>query len=1070
MSDIFEPIAATNFSFLRGASHAREMVEQAHKLGLSGIGIADKNTLAGVVRAYTAARELGMRLIVGARLVETNGFTIVIYPKNRTAWGNLCRILTIGNRRSKKGTCTLYEDDVLAAMEEACAIIIPPDILDENWFELAKSRIQKAPPNCAIFIAITRPYDGTDFERNSRLNAFALAIKATLIATNDAIMHEPNRRVVADVLACIREKTTLEHAGFLLLQNAERHLKPPEEMARIFVNFTDAIKAQKTLFDLVNFSLDELKYEFPDVMVSQTTPISLNNHLIHLTEIGAKQRYPNGIPPKVRETIDHEYKLIEELDYARYFLTVHDIVSFARKEGILCQGRGSAANSAVCFCLGITSVDPEKIDLLFERFVSPERREPPDIDVDFQNDRREEVIQYIYEKYGRAHAGITGVVVTYRGRSALREVAKTLSLPNDIIDALSKSVSGWGRGSVDKAIIAQMTGLDMDAPRIKETIEIAKLLHGFPRHLSQHVGGFVITKSRLDEVVPISNAAMDNRTFIEWDKDDLDALGILKIDVLALGMLTCVSKCFEILSDKYGRDYDMATIPAEDSVTYDMICKADTVGVFQIESRAQMSMLPRLKPREFYDLVIEVAIVRPGPIQGDMVHPYLRRRQGFEKVVFPSKALEQVLGKTLGVPLFQEQAMKIAIVAAGFSAGEADRLRRAMATFRKVGIIHEFGEKLVGGMMKNGYERDFAERCFKQIEGFGEYGFPESHAASFALIVYVSAWLKCHYPDVFLVAILNAQPMGFYAASQLVQDAKNHGVKILPPDVNHSEWDNILEKTESGKYAVRLGLRQIKGFMEIDAAKIIAIRPDEFFETPEQIKRGARLNDRAMELLSSADAFSSLDLSRRGALWQAKGLKSGELPLFAQISEYGHEEETTLPQMQWSEEVVHDYKSLRLSLKGHPLEFFREEFLSKGLKSSSDIKNMPNGSFVGVAGLVILRQRPGTAKGVLFMTLEDEFGSMNLIVWPKTMEKYRKECLRGKFVVVYGHLQKGEPTKGARHIRQAVSDKETIVIHIISIRIIDISHRLAELEWQKPSNEKTNAAITHNYETHPAFR
>lgn len=1076
MSDIYEPICATNFSFLCGASHPREMVEQAHKLGLAGIGIADKNTLAGVVRAYSAARELGVPLIVGARLVQANGFTTVIYPKNRTAWGNLCRILTIGNHRSKKGSCTLNEEDVKTAMDGACAIIIPPKVLDENWFEMARACIQTAPPSSTIFIAITRPYNGEDTERNSRLATFCQTTNAKLIATNDAIMHEPYRRAIADVLTCIREKTTIERAGFLLLQNAERHLKSPDEVQRIFAGFEGAIKAQKTLFDLVNFSLDELEYEFPDVVVGQTTPTSLTDHLIHLTEIGAKQRYPNGIPPKVRETINHEYKLIEELDYARYFLTVYDIVSFARANGILCQGRGSAANSAVCFCLGITSVDPEKIDLLFERFVSPERREPPDIDVDFQNDRREEVIQYIYEKYGRAHAGITGVVVTYRGRSALREVAKVLSLPNDIIDALSKSVSGWGRGSVDKAIIAQMTGLDMAAPRIKETIEIARILHGFPRHLSQHVGGFVITKSRLDEVVPISNAAMDNRTFIEWDKDDLDTLGILKIDVLALGMLTCVSKCFEILSDKYGLDYDMATVPAEDSVTYDMICKADTVGVFQIESRAQMSMLPRLKPREFYDLVIEVAIVRPGPIQGDMVHPYLRRRQGFEKVVFPSKALEQVLGKTLGVPLFQEQAMKIAIVAAGFSAGEADRLRRAMATFRKVGIIHEFDEKLVGGMMKNGYERDFAERCFKQIEGFGEYGFPESHAASFALIVYVSAWLKCHYPDVFLAAILNAQPMGFYAASQLVQDAKNHGVKILPPDVNYSDWDNILEEAASGKYAVRLGMRQIKGLSEIDAAKILAIRPQELFKNPEQIKRGAQLNARAMELLSGADAFSSLDLSRRGALWQAKGLKSGELPLFAHISEYGHEEETALPQMQWSEEVVHDYKSLRLSLKGHPLEFFREEFLGKGLKSSSDIKDMPNGSFVGVAGLVILRQRPGTANGVLFMTLEDEFGSMNLIVWPKTMEKYRKECLRGKFVVVYGHLQKGDGGKMGKSPSDLAasntesSEKAYEVIHIISIRIIDISHRLTELEWPKPSNSKPNAALSQNYETHPAFR
>ena len=1029
---VYEPIAATNFSFLHGASHPREMIEEAVALGLSGIGIADKNTLAGVVRSHASAKELGLRLIVGSRLVEPNGFTCAIYPKNRIGWGGLCRALSLGNRRSIKGVCNLNEGDVLGAMAYSCAILIPDNLLEDNWFEMAGARIKSAPNNCNIFIAITRPYDGTDFERIKKIENFARAFNIKTIATTDAIMHTPRRRVAADVLACIKNHTILDNAGYIALQNAERHLKSPREIQRIFSNYQNAILAGKELFDLIDFSLDELQYEFPDVDIGNNG--NLIEYLKSETENGAKVRYPNGIPAKVRATIDHEYRLIEELDIARYFLTVHDMVRFARNQGILCQGRGSAANSAVCFCLGITSVDPNKTELLFERFVSPERKEPPDIDVDFQNDRREEVIQYIYEKYGREHAGITGVVVTYRGRSALRETAKVLGLSNDMIDALSKSVSGWGRGSVNNEIINQMSGLNTDAPRVKETIEIARILHGFPRHLSQHVGGFVITKNRLDECVPISNAAMEDRTFIEWDKDDLDTLGILKIDVLALGMLTCVSECFELLESHYQKKYNMATIPAEDSRTYDMICKADTIGVFQIESRAQMSMLPRLRPRVFYDLVIEVAIVRPGPIQGNMVHPYLRRRQGLEKTIFPSEELEEVLGKTLGVPLFQEQAMKIAIVAAGFTPSEADRLRRAMATFRKVGIIHEFEEKLINGMVKNGYDVEFATNCFRQIEGFGEYGFPESHAASFALIVYVSAWLKCHYPDVFLVAILNAQPMGFYSVSQLISDARNHGVEVLPIDVNYSNWDNALEMQPGGKYAVRLGLRQIKGLQEIDGARLISSRErlGGDFANQETLKQTTKLNARAMELLAGADTFGAIELGRRDAFWGALGLKEGELPLFANISEYGEDEDAGLPIMPLSEEVLHDYKRLKLSLKGHPVQFFREEFDAKSLKNSADFSTTPNGSFIGIAGIMLLRQRPGTAKGVLFMTLEDEFGTMNIIVWPKILQKYRKEALRGKFLAIYGRLQK--------------DNGETPVMHLIANRIIDITPKLKELE------------------------
>lgn len=1075
MTDIYEPIAMTNFSFLRGASHPQEMVQAAHILGLKGIGIADFNTLAGVVRAHVAAREAGIKILIGARLVEPDGFTTVIYPKSRDAYGRLSRALTNGNRRSIKGECNLDDKDLLLAMDGACAIFIPPNPLEKSFFAKAMLR-SKAAANSSIYIAITRPYDGTDYERNLEIAAFAMRNNIKIIASNDAIMHTKERRDIADVVACIREKCVLKNAGFIRQMNAERVLKAPEEIARIFKDFPIALQNQKRLFDEINFSLDELKYEYPEIplpsfamqmppspqagklspKVTEGVKLSpLTQYLITLTEKEALHRYPDGVPPKIRTLLEHEYQVIERMDYAKYFLTVYDIVKFARANGVLCQGRGSAANSVVCFCLGITSVDPTKVDLLFERFISEERKEPPDIDVDFENIRREEVIQYIYEKYGRHHAGIAGVVVTYRARSALRETAKVMGFSLDLIDALSKSIHGMSRHNINPEIIKQMSGIDINSPEIKKCLEIARVLYGFPRHLSQHVGGFVITKSRLDEVVPIGNAAMPDRTFVEWDKDDLDALGILKIDVLALGMLTCVSKAFEILKDKYDVDLNLATTPAEDPRTYDMICRADTVGVFQIESRAQMSMLPRLKPREFYDLVIEVAIVRPGPIQGDMVHPYLRRRQGFEKVSFPSKELEQVLGKTLGVPLFQEQAMKIAIVAAGFSPSEADGLRRAMATFRKMGIISKYGEKLIEGMVRNGYDREFATRCFKQIEGFGEYGFPESHAASFALIVYVSAWLKCHYPDVFLAAILNSQPMGFYAAAQLIDDAKKHGVRVLPIDVNYSDWDNKLETMGSnGLYSVRLGFCQIKGFGEFDAAKICASREITNYElgitnfiTPEDLKARAKLSEAAMERLAKADAFGSMDLGRRDALWNAKGLKEGEMPLFENNSQYGFDDSAQLPQMAWSEEVLHDYKQLRLSLKGHPMQFYRPELEALNFRNSSQFCPAINGRFIAIAGLVILRQRPGTAKGVLFMTLEDEHGPMNIIVWPKVFEKYRKEALRGKFLAIYGTLQIGDGG----------------VTHLIAERLKDLSPRLIELETTEKENDAVKKSIRHEF-------
>lgn len=1045
--DIFEPIAATNFSFLQGASHPKEMVSQANSLGLMGIGIADKNTLSGVVRAHIKAQELGFKILIGARLVDNQNHETIIYPNNLKAYGILSSIISNGNRRTKKGECDLSQSDIIQAMPNSSIIFIPDRKFTKSWQTETINRINQASENSSLYIAIKRRYEADDFELNCKITKFAQENGIQIIATTDALMHSPNRRAICDILTCIREKTTLDNAGYLTLKNAERHLKPPDELIRIFNGFEQAIYAQSKLFNECQFSLDELKYEYPDVGLFEASEGKSDIEVLrHYTEIGAKRRYPDGIPSKVRNALEYEYQLVDEMDYSKYFLTVFDIVNFARSEGILCQGRGSAANSSICFCLGITSVDPTKVDLLFDRFISKERGEPPDIDVDFENIRREEVIQYLYNKYGREHAGIAGVVVTYRARSALREVAKALSLSNDIINALTKAASSWG-SNINSEIIARMSSLDLNAPRIKETIELAQILLGFPRHLSQHVGGFIITKSRLDEVIPLSNGAMPDRTFVEWDKDDLDALGILKIDILALGMLTCVSKSFEMLKEKYSIEHDMATIPQGDIATYDMICRADTIGVFQIESRAQMSMLPRLRPREFYDLVIETAIVRPGPIQGNMVHPFLLRRQGKEKVTYPSKALEEVLHKTLGVPLFQEQAMKIAIVAAGFTPSEADRLRRAMATFRRTGIIHELKERFLEGMRKNGYTEEFAHNCFSQIEGFGEYGFPESHAASFALIIYVSAWLKCHYPDVFLASILNSQPMGFYASSQLIDDAKKHGVKVQPIDVNYSDWDNKLEPLE-GKYAVRLGLRQIVGFREFDAFKLIAARETRKFNSIEDLKKSARLNANSMELLAKSDAFQSLETNRREALWMAKGLKGEELPLFKQFSEYGYDESVLLPQMQFHEEIKHDYINTHLSLKGHPVQFFREKLIKRGVYSTKDIPNINNNNFISIAGLVLLRQRPGTANGVMFMTIEDEFGTANIIFWTKVLNKYRKEAILSKFAIIQGQMQTLAPEKLPQELSIGPKNS-TPVTHIICRKIIDIT------PWLKDINIKS---------------
>ena len=822
------------------------------------------------------------------------------------------------------------------------------------------------------------------------------------------------------------------------MANAERHLKTANEMLRLFRGHEDAIRRTIEIKERCGFSLDELCYDYPDEPVPLgKTPQS---HLENLTWEGAAKHYPDGIPEKVRNILRNELKLIATLNYAPYFLTVYDIVAYAKSEGILCQGRGSAANSAVCYCLGVTAVDPIEVDLLFERFVSMERKEPPDIDVDFEHARREEVIQYVYDRYGRERAGIAATVITYRSRSAVREVGKVMGLSEDVTSALAGTVWGVSKGGMPETRVRE-AGLDPEEPVIKKTLELTEELVGFPRHLSQHVGGFVLTKSPLCEVVPIGNAAMDDRTFVEWDKDDLDALGILKVDVLALGMLTCIRKCFELLQHQYNLSYTLASVPPDDRDTYDMLCHADSLGVFQVESRAQMNMLPRLKPRNFYDLVIEVAIVRPGPIQGDMVHPYLRRRDGLERVDFPSPSLEygppdelhRILKKTMGVPLFQEQAMRIAIEAAKFTPDKANKLRHAMATFRRRGTIDQMREQFVKGMTRRGYEPDFAERCFKQIEGFGDYGFPESHSASFAKLVYVSSWLKCHYPAVFACGLLNSQPMGFYAPAQIVRDAREHGVEVREVDVNHSNWDSGLELLDSldldpnNTHALRLGMRQVSGMQEDQAARIAVCR-DSPYRDIRDIRDRAGVSMTTLERLAAADAFRSMGLDRRQALWEVRSIKSEKpLPLFAhaEISGQGDDPAVDLPSMPLPEHVVVDYQTTGLSLKAHPLSFLRSDYRRRGVLMTQDLARLGHNAHVATAGVVLVRQRPGTAKGVVFITIEDETGIANCVVWADVMERHRQVLMGSRLLFVQGRLQ-----------------KHGSIIHVVVERMKDWTHDL----------------------------
>jgi error-prone DNA polymerase len=1124
----------TNFSFLRGASHPEEMVAAAGGLGYRAIAITDRNTLAGVVRGYTALAETGagaagLRLIVGSRLDLADAPSLLCLPTDRAAYGRLSRLLTVGKRRAPKGECELALADVFDHAEGQVLVALPPDgtgaAIGLGFAEhLARLRDRLGR---GLYLAAQHLYRGDDERRIANLAELAAATRVPLVATNDAHAHVARRRRLQDVLTCIREHCTIDEAGYRLHANAERHLKPPHEMARLFRRHPEAIAHTLEIAEACRFDLGELRYEYPD---DEAPPgVTPQAELERLAWLGATERYPGTLPDKVRAQIVHELALIGRLGFAPYFLTVHDIVRFARGRGILCQGRGSAANSAVCYCLGVTAVDPARMDLLFERFVSAERREPPDIDVDFEHERREEVIQYIYGKYGRDRAGIAATVIHYRSRSAIREVGKALGLSQDTVAAISGTVWGWQSDGLETARIREI-GLDPGDGRLALAVDLARELTGFPRHLSQHVGGFVITRGPLAEVVPIMNAAMDERTNIEWDKDDLDALGILKVDVLGLGMLTCIRKAFELLERHYGRKLTLADVPAEDPAVYDMLCGADSVGVFQVESRAQMTMLPRLRPRTFYDLVIEVAIVRPGPIQGDMVHPYLRRRDKKEPVDYPSEALRRVLEKTLGVPLFQEQAMQIAIVGAGFTPAESDLLRRAMATFRRVGTIHTLRRKFIDGMIGNGYTAEFAERCFKQIEGFGEYGFPESHAASFALLVYVSAWLKCHYPDAFGCAILNCQPMGFYAPAQLVRDARAHGVEVRPVDVNHSDWDCTLEEEEeegwlapptpspldggaiahggsrSVKYptvipgrvanrgpsrrasarqeslprladaricdagsqsprplcerpsqmgprfatrpgmtaffsspapeggqfivrrALRLGFRQINGVAEAHAKALVAARDaGPPFADPADLWRRARIGRGALETLARADTFGSLGLSRRQALWAVRALPPKPLPLFV-AGEVHDEPAVALPVMGLGEEVTHDYAALRLTLRAHPLALLRGRLAAEHVTTAAELAALPNGARVTVAGLAIVRQRPGTASGVIFITLEDETGIANLVVWPKMFERYRREVMAARLLRIAGEVQ-----------------REGIVIHVVAERMEDLTDRLRGL-------------------------
>lgn len=1086
-----ELAVTSNFSFLRGASSAEELVPQATILGLSGIGIADRNSVAGVVRAYVANREwrqkqinegrspLPFNVAVGTRLVFDDGTTpdILAYPRDRAAWGRLTRLLSLGKLRAEKGDCLLGLPDLLQFIDGLNLIVMPPPRIEARALGLVLDRLKSAASRHAVWLGAAMLYRGDDARRLARLASIARNAAVPLIAVNDVLYHAAERRELQDVVTCIREHVIIDKGGRLLEANAERHFKPPEEMARLFRRYPDAIEETTRFIASCRFSLEELRgTEYPEeTRQGFATP---QDALVAYVEEGVKRRFPKGMPETIRKILNEELRIIGKREYAPFFLTVHDIVRFAREERkILCQGRGSAANSIVCYCLGITEVKPDGKNLLFERFVSVERNEPPDIDVDFEHERREEVIQYIYRKYTRERAGLAATVICYRGRSAIRDVGKVFGLSQDALDLLAGTLWGWSDGGV-KDEHARRAGFDTSDPRLARVMRLTEDLIDFPRHLSQHVGGFVMTQSRLDEVVPIENAAMDDRTVIEWEKNDLEALGLLKVDVLALGMLSCLRRGFAFLQSHYAVHRDLS-MQDEDPATYAMIQRADTLGVFQIESRAQMSMLPRLKPKKFYDLVIEVAIVRPGPIQGKMVHPYLQRRQNPELVSYPSPSpgfgpadeLKEVLGRTLGVPLFQEQAMRIAIVAAEFPPGEADRFRRAMATFKRVGTINSFQQKFVGGMTRRGYELDFAKRCFEQIKGFGEYGFPESHAASFANLVYASSWLKCRYPDVFAAALLNSQPMGFYAPSQIVRDAQEHGVEVRDVDINASCWDCTLEAGSkaaerlhsrhvdmkaavASTHALRLGFRQINGFAQEHGEAIEKTR-GAGFDSVRDLWLRTKLQPATLERLAAADAFRSLGLDRREALWAIRALRrSGDkddLPLFARASTAELEPDANLPAMPPGQQVVEDYRHLRLSLKAHPVSFLRADFAARGILRHEQLAHIPSGRRVTVGGLVLVRQRPGTAKGVIFATLEDETGIANVIIWSRIFEAFRPVVLGARLISVTGPLQNAS---GVIHVVADEIEDLTPLLRKLSEEAVHIDATVRPDEIKRPVIER----------------
>ena len=1013
----------SNFSFLEAASHPEELVATAVELGYSALAITDANSLAGVVRAHTAAKDHPIHLIIGSEIRPSDAPPAVLWAADRTGYGNLCHLITLGRRRAAKGECRLGLEDIAEHSQGLLAGVVPP--LRSEEFSVADGRRYREIFGKSAYLLAELHQGPHDHYRVQWLQDVSQQTGLPLVAAGNVLFHIPARKMLHDVLTAIRHHTTVAAAGDLLQPNAQRHLRTLDEIGLVFADLPQALRRTVEIADRCTFSLNELRYEYPEELApAGSTPIQ---HLRQLTWQGANQRYPEGLPDRTRQLLEHELDLIEELHYEPYFLTVWDLVRFARSRGILCQGRGSAANSAVCYCLGITAVDPERIQVLFERFISRERDEAPDIDVDFEHKRREEVLQYIYEKYGRDRAGITAVTITYRPRSAIRDVGKALGLSLDLVDRLAKNAGHYHQLGEDFPSRCREAGLDAQASIGRQFTQLVQELLGFPRHLSQHVGGMVITRGPLHELVPIENAAMEGRTVIQWNKDDLDDLGILKVDCLALGMLSAIRKCFALVEESTGRHLTLATVPEGDAKVYDMICRADTMGVFQIESRAQMSMLPRLKPRCYYDLVIEVAIIRPGPIQGDMVHPYLRRRRGEEEESYPNEAIRKILGKTLGVPLFQEQCMQLAITAAGFTPGEADQLRRAMGAWRRPGVIDQFRHKLLDGMQRHGLEGEFAEQVFRQIRGFGEYGFPESHAASFALLVYVSAWLKHYHPAAFAAAVINSQPMGFYGVAQLIQDARRHGVPILSVDVNHSAWDCTLEDG-----AIRLGFRLVTGLHQIWGDAIVAARRSAAFASMDDFRVRTQVPQTQAAILAEADAFYNVCPTRRESLWNAlvATSKPKQRSLFDQLPPE-NEPTPALPVMGPEEEVYADYRATGLSLRSHPLAFQREKLERLRVVRSGDLPRIPNGTQVKLAGVVLLRQRPSTAKGITFVTIEDETGTANLIVHPATWERFH---------VVTRHSQ-------AWLVQGQVESKDS-VIHVVVRRVEDLATRL----WPRDCN------------------